>query len=211
MCAVLKDWVSGCPRACTPRRASTCKYYSIEDITLTRLLLSQLGLLTLLTGCAGVLGLAFKWLRALRAFTLLAWLTTALAIVQLALLAACTPDDIAGWALWLPTCIAALPAALLSSTLHILKYWRGSPLVTEFTSPLVNSQPPAGAWDPAPMPRVNLAPRTKGGTPSHESKPVWPPPSEGTAAHTPGADMEAGATNAAKDSVVWPPPGGASR
>jgi hypothetical protein len=130
--------------------------------------------------------------------------------VQLALLATHHPDNIAGWALWLPTGIAALPAAVLSSTLHILRYWRGAKLATEFTSPLVDSQPSAGAWDPVPTPRVNLAPRTEHGTSSHPSKPVWPPPPEGTAPNT-GADMEAGATDAVKGLAVWPPPGGASR
>lgn len=201
-CAVLKDWVSGGPRALHPAACQHMEMLSpIEGSPLTCLLLSQFGILTLLTGCAGVLGLASKWSRALRAFMLLAWLTTGLAIVQLALLGTRHPDNIAGWAVWLPTAVAALPAAVLSSTLHILKYWKGSSLKADFTSPLVDSQPSQGAWDPAPMPRVNLSPRA-----ADSSKPIWPPP--GSAATTPGSDMEA---DAAKGPGVWPPPGAVSR
>ena len=152
-----------------------------------------------------------RWLRGLYAYTLLAWLTSGVAVLQLAHLATRDPAHVAGWAVWLATALAALPAAVLSSTLHVLKYWHGAP--SEFTSPLVEAEAPAaGGWNT--LAGVNLTPRPSSGAAASAPRSIWPPPPGAGTASRGLAELEAGRgaewhntglSNA--DTAVWPPPG----
>ena len=88
-------------------------------IAMIVLLGNLLGLLPLATGVCGVLGLSFAWYRALVLFTLIAWGTLVLCGIEIAMLVA-HPDNVLGWLIWISCSLFALPAAVLSSTLHLL-------------------------------------------------------------------------------------------
>ena len=144
----------------------------------------------LVAGVSGVLGLSLTWHRALMVFTSSAWLTTAFCALNLTLLATQNQGGIGGWVLWICCSAVALPASVLSSTMHLLRVWRTSApdraLASEQNAPLVDDQQsslptpqPAGGLRVAPMPQ----------------RPIWPPP--GTPASALSRSDLAGAANAA--------------
>ena len=118
-------------------------------------------------GVCGVLGLSFTWHRALVLFTGFAWVTTAFCAINLALLGTQHPGDVIGWILWLFCSAAALPAAVLSSTMHLLRVWRTG-TVTEQTERLVDPVAPSlPALPPADGPGLRPS--------SAPQRPIWPP------------------------------------
>lgn len=141
-------------------------------------------------GVCGVLGLSFTWHRALVLFTGFAWVTTAFCAINLALLGTQHPDDVIGWILWLFCSAAALPAAVLSSTMHLLRVWRTG-AVTEQTAPLVDPVAPS-------LPTLPPADEAHAGVrPSNApQRPIWPPPDAPVgAADVAGAARVASAMN----------------
>ena len=162
-------------------------------IAMVVLLGNLLGLLPLATGVCGVLGLSFAWYRGLVLFTLIAWGTLVLCGIEIAMLVA-HPDNVFGWLIWISCSLFALPAAVLSSTLHLLAgaphrrlcphpcprtrtrpcpraVWKPQPMVTEHTAPLVDPEAQGVAPTMAtPRPVADALPGTA------PSRPVWPPP-----------------------------------
>jgi hypothetical protein len=122
------------------------------------------GVFPLVTGVFGLLGLTFDWHRGLVAFTVAAWANLVLCTVQIIMLVA-HPVNPIGWVTWIICSCLALPAAVLSSTLHLLKVWQ-KPIVSEHTAPLVDP-----ASEESAQPRH--AP-TQAAPPPQRS--VWPPP-----------------------------------
>ena len=116
----------------------------------------------LIGGSAGILGLSFTWYRALVTFTLLAWAVALIALIQLVLLIVdCVHHSCQGnpvpWIIWLAAMLTAAPAAVLSSTMHILRVWQSAPLVTDTSEPLVTAD---AAMAPIPMPNIHAAAAT---------------------------------------------------
>lgn len=73
------------------------------------------------------------------------------------------------WTWWLLLGVTSLPAALLSSTLHVLRVWHARPLVEDQAAPLV-----ASASDAADS--STAAVRTHAAHLSTIERPAWPPP-----------------------------------
>ena len=115
----------------------------------------------IVAGVSGVLGLSLTWHKALMVFTTSSWLTTAFCALNLTLLATNNGGGgIGGWVLWVCCSAVALPAAVLSSTMHLLRVWRTAPdraLASEQNAPLVDDQQSSL---PAPQ----------------SGRPIWPPP-----------------------------------
>jgi|EP00908_Phaeocystis_cordata_P012373 hypothetical protein len=128
-------------------------------------------LATIATGVCGVLGLSLMWHRMLQIYTGCAWLTTGFCVLNIALLATgpAPGAQLAGWAFWICCSAVAVPAAVLSSTMHLLRVWH-EPLVTEQTAPLVEAEPPPSL----PVLGGGLSSRTAHAAPPQ--RPVWPPP-----------------------------------
>jgi len=137
-------------------------------------------------------------------FIMLAWLTVVVDAMEILNLIA-HPNDGAGWLIWLLTGLISVPAAVLSSTLYVLRVWRPEAMVTEQTAPLFDA-----ATSATPCPR---RPCEGGTTPSHSvhvpvGRSSWPPKV---------ADAKAGSTlygkhverldKSASAKKVWPPPG----
>ena len=127
------------------------------------------GLVTITSGSAGVVGLAFQWYRALITFTTCSWIAALIAIGSMTQLIMQRPVQINPfpWIIWVASVLLTLPPSILSSTMHILKVWRPQPMVGETTAPLVAASadsdlPPPDALEPA--------------APAAPSRPVWPPP-----------------------------------
>lgn len=147
----------------------------------------------LIGGSAGILGLSFTWYRALVTFTLLAWAVALIALIQLVLLIVdCVHHSCQGnpvpWIIWLAAMLTAAPAAVLSSTMHILRVWQSAPLVTDTSEPLVTAD---AAVAPIPMPNLHAAAAA-----SRQGPAVWPPPAPG-AAVTSGAGLSSSDLQAA--------------
>lgn len=185
-------------------------------------------------GVAGVMGLTFTWYRALISFTMLAWAVALVSIIQFVVLIincvhhSCNGNPLA-WLFWLASLLSGVPAAVLSSTMHILRVWRPAPLVSDTSEPLVS----AAADEPLPAPRLHqgsAAAAAAGGGASRP--PAWPPANTAlgttsgaglstsdfqaaarvaSAAHSgTGAfsanDLNAAARVGAAAANVWPPP-----
>jgi len=90
------------------------------------------GVASLAAGISGVLGLSLSWHRALLSFTVLSWLIALSALGSLLRLALSRPvqTNPLPWISWLANLLLALPAAVLASTMHILRVWKPSPIVT---------------------------------------------------------------------------------
>ncbi len=153
--------------------------------------------LPLAAGAAGAVGLALHNRNALLAYTAFAWATVALAAVEIAQLVS-HPADPLGWLVWLATAIAALPAAVLSSTLHVLDVWPRSAVVSEHAAPLVGSQESAGLQAVLDYPK---RPSTLSSPPP--PRPVWPP-------QLPEVDPPPRPSASSAPPSSWPPaaPGG---
>jgi len=125
------------------------------------------GVASLAAGISGVLGLSLSWHRALMSFTLLSWLVALSAFASLLRLALSRPiqTNPLPWVSWLANLLLALPAAVLASTMHILRVWKPSPMVTDTTAPLVES-----AADCEPVETTAVA--AGAGAPQL----AWPPP-----------------------------------
>ena len=142
----------------------------------------------IVAGVSGVLGLSLTWHKALMVFTTSSWVTTAFCALNLTLLATNNGGGgIGGWVLWAGCSAVALPAAVLSSTMHLLRVWRTAPdraLASEQNAPLVDDeQAPQPALGPHVVPRAA------------SQRPTWPPPDTPVSALG-GSDV-AGAANAA--------------
>ena len=144
---------------------------------------------TIATGVAGVLGLSLMWHRMLQIYTLCAWVTTGFCALNLALLVTKHPGDLGGWFLWIACSMAAVPAAVLSTTMHLLRVWH-EPLVTEQTAPLVEEPQPSL---PAPAPGLNCRTAHTTAHTTAPQRPVWPP--LGTPASALSRSDVAGAAN----------------
>ena len=126
----------------------------------------------IVAGVSGVLGLSLTWHQALVVFTTSSWVTTALCAINLALLATSGGSGIGGWLLWAACSAVALPAAVLSSTMHLLRVWRSAPdrtLASEQNAPLVDDQQSSL---PTPQPAMGL----RGVPHAAPQRPIWPPP-----------------------------------
>ena len=126
----------------------------------------------IVAGVSGVLGLSLTWHQALVVFTTSSWVTTALCAINLTLLATSGGSSIGGWLLWACCSAVALPAAVLSSTMHLLRVWRSASnrtLASEQNAPLVDDQQSSL---PTPQPAIGLrvAPHAA------PQRPIWPPP-----------------------------------
>ncbi len=170
-------------------------------------------LLSLATGLCGVVGLACEWKRLLVIFTLLAWATSIAGVARIVTLAMHPPPNPIPWIIWPCTLAAALPAAILSSTLvrhdpprsraprppppptphpphppsqHLLRAWSSS-RGEDHTAPLV---------DPAAAPAAGALPPAQAGVPA--PRPVWPPQNAAE-----GASQDTGAQQPVN---LWPPP-----
>ena len=145
----------------------------------------------IVAGVSGILGLSLTWHKALMVFTTSSWVTTAFCALNLTLLATNNGGGgIGGWVLWACCSAVALPAAVLSSTMHLLRVWRTAPdraLASEQNAPLVDDQQSSL---PAPQPAMGLrvVPRAA------PQRPIWPPPDTPVSAL---GDSDAGAANAA--------------
>ena len=140
----------------------------------------------IVAGVSGVLGLSLTWHKALMVFTTSSWVTTAFCALNLTLLATNNGGGgIGGWVLWLCCSAGALPASVLSSTMHLLRVWRTAPdrtLASEQNAPLVEDQQSSL---PAPQPAVGVrraAPQ----------RPIWPPPNTPASALSGAANAFAG-------------------
>ena len=146
----------------------------------------------IVAGASGVLGLSLTWHKALMVFTTSSWVTTAFCALNLTLLATNNGGGgIGGWVLWASCSAVALPAAVLSSTMHLLRVWRTAPdraLASEQNAPLVDDQQSSL---PAPQPPMGLrvVPHAA------PQRPIWPPPDTPVSALG-GSDVD-GAANAA--------------
>ena len=162
----------------------------------------MLGLATLTSGGAGVVGLAFTWHRALVLFTSASWFAALLAVYGTLSLIFTRPVNVNPfpWFIWCASLVVALPPSILSSTMHILRVWRTQPMVSSTTEPLVNAvdddlppadevQPAASgssavpSWPPPPgeqaysaMPNPPSPPPEGGGASTSAGRPAWPPP-----------------------------------
>ena len=176
-------------------------------LTSTDFLLRITGVVTLASGGAGVVGLAFTWYRALAAFTSFSWVAAALSIYGTTRLIVTRPVQVSPfpWIFWIVSLLVALPPSILSSTMHILRVWRSQPMVSaDTTAPLVE----AAADDDLPPP--DAPPPAKG----MPGPPVWPPRAPngsaafrdvegGSEAASPSADSETYVAYAQPPS--WPP------
>jgi len=120
------------------------------------------------------------------------------------------------WTMWVITGCFALPAALLSTTMHVLRVWRGPrPLEddNQHRAPLVDAAADVGQIDAAPAPPP-------------PGRPVWPPPAghaglgadllatgrvasaaqSGDYSQLSARDLAAASRTANAAAVVWPPP-----
>jgi len=172
-------------------------------------LLRFAGVGALASGGAGVVGLAFSWYRALVTFTAASWLAVLLGVIGFTQLCVTRPVQVSPfpWLLWSAMLLVALPASVLSSTLHILKVWRPQPMVSDTTAPLVTAAE-TGDLPPADAPPTE---------PDAVSRPVWPPPAPGgsgggyyssvsVAADTyVAADDMVDAPSSAPGPPTWPP------
>jgi len=157
-----------------------------------------LGLASLTSGGAGVVGLAFTWHRALVLFTSASWVATMFAVYGTLTLIFQRPviANPFPWLLWWAALLVTLPASVLSSTMHILKIWRPGPMVSSTTEPLVTSAPD---HDLPPPDEAPAQPESRG-------VPSWPPP-PGEQAYTAMSSTEPPEMSAAAASrPVWPPP-----
>ena len=165
--------------------------------------LQALGGLALAAGGSGVVGLSFAWKRALVGFTMLTWSVAAGSAVSTALLVMHRDTNALRWTLCLANGLAAAPAAVLSTTLHLLRVWSGPrPLVSEQRTPLVD---PAAAAAEAAAPAVVDRPICS-----------WPPTappmslasSQSCLLSSAQGSSSASGTSAAAPPAppVWPPP-----
>ena len=137
-------------------------------------------ILAICTGVTGVLGLSLTWYRALSLFTMLTWVVSIVSITKVVLLIidcmhhdSCPPF---AWIVWLLCTLTSLPAAVLSSTMHLLRVWRQAPAITETSEPLVAAA--ADGESTAVLP-VTITPGA--------SRPIWPPPGGGAGRGAGGA------------------------
>ena len=127
--------------------------------------------LAICAGVAGVLGLSFTWYRALKSFTMLTWVISIVSITKVVLLIVdCVKnegcqDNPFAWVVWLLCTLTSLPAAVLSSTMHLLRVWMQPPAITETSEPLVPTTEHDSETPVLPV----IAP---GAT----RPPIWPPP-----------------------------------
>ena len=133
------------------------------------------GVVSIASGSAGIVGLAFTWYRALVFYTTFSWLGAALAIIGITQLVVNKQVNPFPWIMWIGTALIALPPSILSSTLHILRVWTPQPMVSD-NSP-TEALVPGGDAD-LPPPDAPPAP-TAEAKPS-ALRPVWPPPQEGS-------------------------------
>ena len=127
--------------------------------------------LAICAGVTGVLGLSFTWYRALKSFTMLTWVVSIVSITKMVLLIVdCVKhtdcqDNPFAWIVWLLCTLTSLPAAVLSSTMHLLRVWMQPPAITETSEPLVPTTEHDSETPVLPV----IAP---GAT----RPPIWPPP-----------------------------------
>lgn len=130
------------------------------------------GIASIVAGACGVMGLTFTWYRLLLGFTLVSWGCGLISTIEVIFLIVdcakrhCESNPFA-WIVWLCLMLASLPAALLASSMHVLRVWRPQPAVTDTSEPLVAAaadNEPSLAPMPVTMPGAG-APRP----------PVWPP------------------------------------
>ena len=129
-------------------------------------------------GVSGVMGIAFTWFRALATFTMLAWAVALTSIIQVVVLVVncvhhtnCNGNPLA-WLFWLASLLSGVPAAVLSSTMHILRVWRPAPLVSDTSEPLVT----AAADEPLPTPRLHQGSADAAAAAAAATRPpAWPP------------------------------------
>jgi hypothetical protein len=98
------------------------------------------------------------------------------------------------WLLWVASALTALPPAVLSLTLHVLRVWRPQPAVSDTTAPLVTSAEGADDLPDAPP----HAPVVSASSAVPSLRPIWPPrqqPSSGASITT--SDVRSAATVAA--------------
>lgn len=131
--------------------------------------------------------------------------------------------DPLSWTLWLIVGLASLPGALLSSTMHLLRVWRGPRTLVEDNqqrAPLVDAAADVG--EPAQVPQPSRPAQPTPGS----LRPVWPPPAghsglgadllatgrvasaaqSGDYSQVGVRDVAAATRTATAAAAVWPPP-----
>jgi len=174
------------------------------------------GAFSLAAGASGLLGLWLKWQRGLALFTMMSWIIVLMTAIVLMQYVLNSSADAFKWTMWVITGCFALPAALLSTTMHVLRVWRGPrPLEddNQHRAPLVDAAADVGQIDAAPAPPP-------------PGRPVWPPPAghaglgadllatgrvasaaqSGDYSQLSARDLAAASRTANAAAVVWPPP-----
>eukprot|EP00322_Chrysochromulina_rotalis_P015551 CAMPEP_0115865764 /NCGR_PEP_ID=MMETSP0287-20121206/19892_1 /TAXON_ID=412157 /ORGANISM="Chrysochromulina rotalis, Strain UIO044" /LENGTH=228 /DNA_ID=CAMNT_0003320291 /DNA_START=40 /DNA_END=726 /DNA_ORIENTATION=+ len=185
--------------------------------------LTMAGIFLLLGGATGLLGLWFTWHRGLVLFTLMSWTLVLMAGILIMQLVLDHNQDPVKWTVWLLIALASLPAATLSSTMHLLRVWRGPrpPTEDQQRAPLVDE---AADWGPGPGAGQCTGQPPQ---PSPPARPIWPPPSDrplglggdllatgrvaaaaqsGDFSQVRATDVAAASRTAMKATSTWPPP-----
>ena len=135
------------------------------------------GVVSIASGSAGIVGLAFTWYRALVFYTTFSWLGAALAIIGITQLVVNKQVNPFPWIMWIGTALIALPPSILSTTMHILRVWRPQPMVEDSNAPLVQAAAESEGGLPPAEPQLG-----PGEYAAHVDRPAWPPPNpNGTA------------------------------
>lgn len=172
---------------------SICLFVPISTDGLVRFC----GAVSIASGASGVVGLAFTWYRALVAFTTCSWLASLLAVYGITHLVISKEVVPFPWVAWICAALTALPPAILSSTLHILRVFRPLPMVSDSTAPLVATAAADEGLPPADHPPAHGDYVQAADTSAPPARPVWPPPvapqpsSGAVAAGSSATDLEA--------------------
>ena len=162
------------------------------------------GVVSIASGSAGIVGLAFTWYRALVFYTTFSWLGAALAIIGITQLAVNKQVNPFPWIMWIGTALIALPPSILSTTMHILRVWRPQPMVEDSNAPLVQAAAESEGGLPPAEPQLG-----PGEYAAHVDRPAWPPPNpNGTAGGAYQAvenEPQAVVTDTRAGPPSWPP------
>ena len=152
-------------------------------------------------GAVGIVGVCLLWRPALLLFTGLSWVTSGVSVVKIFILVGSHNGNAGFWVQWLLAGLSAVPAALISTSLVLLRVWR--PISSsDQMAPLVDPTTDAPRAAPSAWPAPQNAPPSW--PPPQNAPPSWPPPD------APGVDPTArdlfpsGGSTAARG--VWPPP-----
>lgn len=155
------------------------------------------GTFAMMAGGAGVVGLTFTLHRTLWTFTILSWLVSIFSVAAIVVHVINRELNPLQWTFWLVHSMTALPAAIFSTMMHVLRVWSGPRPLVEQRAPLVPAEvPPAGEAGAAALAAAVAS-----------ECPIWPPPN--AASLTLGSDLLATAPAASDRAVarpVWPPP-----